>query len=273
MKERSTLTRILVGPATGAAVAVGVSWFAGTAYREGDLLAPLAALALAMAAPFLLYEEPAKRVTFALLTSALLSVLSLLAISLGGQASGPTVFGLSIVAIAVPVGADLIMQDFGTRLRVSPFFSYGAAVMFLVAALPLSARLIVYEHQIAVEEDDALIRTVAQNVRPQGNTIVFDQISPQQKEKLKKLVSVRTKEKTYSLSDAEVESVVEERTVRRESRKQPQSAVVSREQAERMRMILSLQGAPVPNDITLFSRRGPITTSELTVALEEKNPG
>jgi hypothetical protein len=38
-------------------------------------------------------------------------------------------------------------------------------------------------------------------------------------------------------------------------------------------MILSLQGAPLPGDITLFSRRGPITTSEQVVALENKNPG
>jgi hypothetical protein len=94
-----------------------------------------------------------------------------------------------------------------------------------------------------------------------------------QKEKLKRLVSVRTKGKTYNLADAEVESVVEERTVRRQNRKQNQPAVVSRAQEERMRMILSLQGTPLPSDITLFSRRGPITTSEQTFTLENKNPG
>ena len=92
-------------------------------------------------------------------------------------------------------------------------------------------------------------------------------------EQLKKLVSVRTKEKTYNLADAEVESVIEERTVRRQNRKQNQPAVVSRAQEERMRLILSLQGTTLPDDITLFSRRGPITTSEQHVALESKNPG
>jgi hypothetical protein len=114
---------------------------------------------------------------------------------------------------------------------------------------------------------------VAQHVHPQGDTIVFESISPQQKEQLKKLVSVRTKEKTYTLADAEVESVLEERTVKRQNRKQPTPAVISREQEERMRLILSLQGVPAPDDITLFSRRGPITTSEVSVALEKKNPG
>jgi hypothetical protein len=49
--------------------------------------------------------------------------------------------------------------------------------------------------------------------------------------------------------------------------------VVSREQAERMRIILKLQGAAVPDDIVLFSQRGPVTVSELKIPLEKKNPG
>lgn len=273
MREKGLFERVFWGLVAGALMAVSVSWFAGTVYREGALLAPVAALTLATAVPFLLYEKPAKRLVFALFTSALLSGLSLLALSLGGQATGPTVFGLSIVAIAIPVGSDLILQDFGTRLTIPPLFSRGAAAAFLAAVLPLSAWVIAHEHYMAVEEDDALIRTVAQNVSPQGNTIVFDLIDPRQKDKLKKLVSVRTSEKTYDLSDAEIESVVEERTVRRESRQQRQSEVVSREQAERMRIILKLQGAPVPDDIILVSHRGPITISELKVPLEKKNPG
>lgn len=273
MSEKSAFIRFLWSLVLGAAMALSVSWFASTVYREGNVLAPLIALVLAMGVPFLLYEDPAKRLAFALLTSSILSGLSLLAVSLGGQASGLTVFGLSIVAIAIPVGADLVRQDFGNRWMIPPVFSHGAAAAFLIVVFPLSARFIVQEHHLAVEEDDALIRMVAKNMRPQGDTIVFDQISPQQKEKLKKLVSVRTKEKTYNLADAEVESVVEEKTVRRQGRKQSQPAVVSRQQEERMRLILSLQGAAVPDDITLFSRRGPVTTSELTVALEKKNPG
>jgi hypothetical protein len=273
MQEKGVFARVFWGLAAGTLMAACVSWFAGTVYRAGSLLAPFTALALATVIPFLLYEEPAKRLVFSLLTSALLSGLSLIALSLGGQATGPTVFGLGLVAIALPVGIDLILQDFGTRLTIPPRFSRGAAAAFLAAVLPLSTWIIAHEHYTAKEEDDALIRTVAQNVSPQGDAIVFDQIDPRQKDKLKKLVSVRTNEKTYSLSDAEVESVVEERTVRRESRTQRQSEVVSREQAERMRLILKLQGAPVPEDIILVSHRGPITISELKVPLEKKNPG
>ena len=273
MQEKAVFTKVFWGLAAGMLIAVSVAWFAGMVYREGNLLAPFTALMLATAMPFALYKEPAKRVVCALLASALLSGLSFLALSLGGQATGLTVFGLSLVAVAIPVGVDLVLQDFGTRLTIPPLFSRGAVVTFLSVVLPLSAWVIAQEHFTAVEEDDALIRTVAQNVSPQGDTIVFDQVDPRQKDKLKNLVSVRTSEKTYRLSDAEIESVVEERTVRRENRKQGQNEVVSREQGERMRIILKLQGAPVPDDITLFSQRGPITVSELKVPLEKKNPG
>jgi hypothetical protein len=226
-----------------------------------------------MSAPFLLYQEQPKRFTYALFAAALLTVLSFLTLVIGGQPSGLTVVGLGLTAVAIVVGVDLVLQDFGSRLTISSAFSYSAVGIFLIIALPLSARLVVREHRLAVEQDEALIRTIAQNVHPQGNTIVFEQVSPQQKEQMKKLVSVRTKGKTYNLSDAEVESVVEERTVRRQNRKQNLPAVVSRSQEERMRLILSLQGTTLPDDITLFSRRGPITTSEQHVALENKNPG
>jgi|GEM_PF-5304050 len=273
MREHPIFTRPLTGLATGAAVGIAVAWFAGAVYREGYVFAPLLTLLLAMSAPFFLYQERPKRLTYALLAAAILILLSFLTIVIGGQPSGLTVFGLGLTAVAIVVGVDLVLQDFGSRLAISPAFSYSAVGVFLLIALPLSTQLVVHEHRLAVEQDEALIRTVAQNVHPQGNTIVFEQVSPQQKEQLKKLVSVRTKGKTYNLADAEVESVVEERTVRRQNRKQNQPAVVSRAQEERMRLILSLQGTTLPDDITLFSRRGPITTSEQHVALESKNPG
>ncbi len=273
MQGRSVFTSSLAGLASGVMVAVVVSWFASSAYRDGSLLAPLFALALAMGLPCLLYDALEKRLTFGLFAAALLSGFSLLVLIVGGQPSGLTVLGLSLLAVSLAVGTDLVLQDFGTPVKVSPRFSYGALVTFLVVALPLSTRQIVREHHVALQEDDALIRTVAQHVHPQGDTIVFESISPRQQEQLKKLVSVRTKEKTYTLADAEVESVLEERTVKRQNRKQPKPAVISREQEERMRLILNLQGVPAPDDITLFSRRGPITTSEVSVALEKKNPG
>ncbi|MGH7966961.1 MAG: hypothetical protein ACRERD_34920, partial [Candidatus Binatia bacterium] len=233
MREKAVLAKVFWSVAAGVVTAFSVAWFAGTVYRDGNLFAPLAALVLAVAIPFVLYKEPTKRVAFALLASALFSGLSLLALGLGGQTDGLTVFGLGVVAVAIPIGIDLVAQDFGTRLTIPPLFSGGAATVFLAAVLPLSAWMIAQQHYAAMAEDAELIRAVAQNVSPQGDSIVFDQVDPKQKDRLKKLVSVRTSAKTYRLSDAEIESVVEERTVRRESREQNQRGIVSREQAER----------------------------------------
>jgi hypothetical protein len=273
MQERSILTQPLVGLIIGATIAAGVAWFASAVYREGYLLAPFMTLVLVMSAPLFLYQEGPKRLAYALFSAAILSFLSFLALIVGGQPSGMTVVGLGLTAMAILIGTDLALQDFGSRLTISSRFSYVAVGIFFLIAIPLSIRLVAREHRIAVKQDEALIRTVAQNMHPQGDAIVFEQVSPQQKEQLKKLVSVRTKGKTYNLADAEVESVVEERTVRRQNRKQTQPAVVSRAQEERMRLILSLHGTKLPDDITLFSRRGPITTSEQIVALEKGNPG
>ena len=57
MREHPIFTRPLAGLAIGAVIAVGVAWFAGAVYREGNLFAPLMTLLIAMSAPFLLYQE------------------------------------------------------------------------------------------------------------------------------------------------------------------------------------------------------------------------
>lgn len=252
-------------------MALGVSSFAGAAYWEGDLLFPLMALLLAAAIPLFLYDDPAKRRAFALLTSALVSGLALLTLKLGGRVTGIPVLGLSVAAVSVPIGLDLILQDFGKRLDVHPSLARVAVWAFIVAVLPVSVFILVQEHHTMVQEDNVLIRAVAQNVTPQGNTIVFDQVDLRQKDKLQRRVSVRARNQTYSLADADIESVTEEYPLRRKGRRQGQSAAVSWEQTERMRMILRLQGMELPEDIVLFSHRGPITVSELRISLEKKD--
>jgi hypothetical protein len=48
---------------------------------------------------------------------------------------------------------------------------------------------------------------------------------------------------------------------------------VSREAEERMRVILKLQGTELPNDVVLFSHRGPMTIVEKKVALQKGDDG
>jgi len=82
-------------------------------------------------------------------------------------------------------------------------------------------------------------------------------------------IAIRTADKTYPLSDAEFQKETREYTVRQDSEKAGvrKSDVVTREAEERMRIILKLQGTDAPDDVVLFSHRGPMTIVEKKVAL------
>ena len=71
------------------------------------------------------------------------------------------------------------------------------------------------------------------------------------------------------LSDAEFQKETREYTVRQDTdnRGVRKSDVLTREAEERMRVILKLQGTEVPDDVVVFSHRGPMTIIEKKVAL------
>jgi len=52
VKNKAIFAKVGWGLATGALIAISVSWFAGMVYREGSVLTPSAALVLATAIPF-----------------------------------------------------------------------------------------------------------------------------------------------------------------------------------------------------------------------------
>ena len=273
MPTRKT-TRLLGmgwGLAAGGIGATSISWFIGTVYRDGLLLVPLVALVLVISISVVLYDNLAQRVTFSFFTAVLFSVLSLIVLSIAGRLSGLTVFGLGVAAVAIPIGIDLVLQDFGSRLTVPFQFSRRTVVTFLIAALPLSAWILAYEHLSAVEQDNALMRTVARHISPQGNTLVFELVDVRQHERLRHLISVRMAEKTYSFSEATMQPVGQSRSSLAARRSSRPGASISQEQAERMRLILHLQDAAVPDDITLFSHRGPLIISELKVSVGKRH--
>ena len=82
-------------------------------------------------------------------------------------------------------------------------------------------------------------------------------------------IGIRTNDKTYPFSDAEFQKETREYTVRQDTEKLGvrKSDVVTREAEERMRIILKLQGTDAPDDIVIFSHRGPMTIIEKKVAL------
>ena len=218
-----------------------------------------------------LCDNLAQRITLSFFTAVLFSVLSLIALTIEGHLTGPTVFGLGVAAVAIPISIDLVLQDFRSRFTVPFQFSRRTIVTFLIAALPLGAWIPAYAHLSAVEQDHALMRTVARHVSPRGNALVFELVDARQHGRLRHLISVRMAEKIYSFSEATMQPVGQSRSrlsVRRSSRT---DASISREQAQRMRLILHLQSAAVPDDITLFSHCGPLIISELKVSVDKRH--
>jgi len=173
---------------------------------------------------------------------------------------------------------DLILLDTGTRIVVSSAVARSTVMAFVFFLVPLAILLVNSKHQEVVQEDQALIREVAQHVQPQENAIVFDHVNPKHKVQLKKRLSVRAKGRTFQLANARFESVSEERTVRKETEKRgaQKSLVVSRQREEQMRVVLDLEDVGMPDNIVLFSSRGPLTICEQKISLaggeQDKGP-
>jgi hypothetical protein len=141
-----------------------------------------------------------------------------------------------------------------------------AQIAFVVALLPLSGIKLFAAHQAIVAEDQKLVGELAGHLWAEGNTLVVDPLDRKTADRALRRLAIRTKEKTYSLSDAAVESVRETRTVRRTTKAHGNEATeVTREQEDRLRLILKLQGTGIPDEVVLFSHRGPVDIAEAKV--------
>lgn len=265
------------GIGVGLLTALTFSFTVAAIYREGNLLPGVLSFLIPVVALLGIYKDSGKRVLSSLVAVTVVSAATLLYLTLGEDVSPFAFLTVALVGIAVPIGADLILLDVSTRIVVNSAVSRSTVIAFVLFSVPLATLLVSSKHREVVQEDQALIREVAQHVQPQENAIVFDHVNPKHKTHLKNRISVRAKGKTFQLADAKFESVSEERTVRTETEKRggPKSLVVSRQREERMRVILDLEDVGIPDDIVLFSTRGPLTIHEQKVSLvgEERDHG
>jgi len=243
-------------------------------YQEGNLLPSVLSFFFPIVALLGIYKDFGKWVLSALVAVMMVSAATLLYLTLGEDVSPFVFLTVALVGIAVPIGVDLILVDTGTRIVVSSAVARSAVIAFVLCFVPLAGLLVNSKHREVVQEDQALIREVAQHVQPQENAIVFDHVNPKHKVQLKKRISVRAKGRTFQLANARFESVSEERTVRKETEKRGahKSLVVSRQRQEQMRVVLDLEDVGVPDDIVLFSSRGPLTICEQRVSLVGEEP-
>jgi len=261
--------------ALGAATAVSLALAGGVVYGEGDSLGPLLAIVGAAGTLALVYDESPKRWVLALYAALIVSSFLVISSHLRGDIDGAMVLAVAVVAVALPIASDLILSDLGRHLEVNRRLGFGTLVSFVTLVLPLTALMLTQAHQRACTEDEDLLQEVAQKIRREENTLVVTELDPAKRTRLQNRVAIRSGDQTYRLSDAEFEKEVREYTVRKDTEKKgfKTTSDVSREAEERMRVILKLQGTELPNDVVLFSHRGPMTIVEKKVALSKGDGG
>lgn len=266
---------VLAGVAFGAATAISLALAGGVLYGEGDSLTPLLAIVGAAGSLALMYDESPKRWVLALYAALMVSSFMVISSHLRGDIDGAMVLAVAVVAVALPIGFDLVLSDLGRHLEINRRMGLGTLVSFVTLVLPFTALILTQAHQQARTEDEDLLQEVAQKIRREEGTLVVSELDPAKRTRLQNRVAIRSGDKTYRLSDAQFEKEVREYTVRKDTEKRGAKPTtdVSREAEERMRVILKLQGTELPNDVVLFSHRGPMTIVEKKVALQKGDDG
>jgi len=264
----------VAGVALGAATAVAFALAGGVVYGEGDSLTPLLAIVGAAGSLALVYDESPKRWVLALYAALIVSSFLVLSSHLRGGVDGAMVLAVAVVAVALPIGFDLVLSDLGRHLEVNRRLGFGTLVSFVTLVLPLTAFMLAQAHQKACSEDEDLLQEVAQKIRREQGTLVVSELDPSKRSRLENRIAIRSGDQTYRLADAEFQKEVREYTVRKDTELRGiRTSDVSREAEERMRVILKLQGTELPNDVVLFSHRGPMTIVEKKVALQNSDDG
>jgi uncharacterized membrane protein YgaE (UPF0421/DUF939 family) len=262
------------GVALGASTAISLALAGGVVYGEGNSIGPLLAIVGASGALALIYDESPKRWVLALYAALIISSFLVISSHLRGHVDGAMVLAVAVVAVALPIGFDLVLSDLGRHLEVNRRLGFGTLVSFMTLVLPLTAFMLSQAHQRARSEDEDLLQEVAQKIRREQGTLVVSELDPSKRTRLANRIAIRSGDRTYRLSDAEFEKEVREYTVRKDTdRRGVRTSDVSREAEERMRVILKLQGTELPNDVVLFSHRGPMTIVEKKVALQTNDDG
>ena len=266
--RRPHLGTFAVGLVFGAVTAVSLALAGGMIYTEGKL-GCVVALVGASVALALIYDESPKRWVLALYAALLVSSFIVLSDRVRGGVDGTMVFAVAVVAVALPIGFDLVLSDLGRRLRVNSRLGVGTVVSFATLVLPLTALMLAQAHQRALTEDEDLLQELAQKLRREPGSLIVGEVDPSKRAMLENRIGIRTNDKTYPLSDAEFQKETREYTVRQDSEKLGvrKSDVLTREAEERMRIILKLQGTDAPDDVVIFSHRGPMTIIEKKVAI------
>ncbi|HSD11716.1 MAG TPA: hypothetical protein VLF14_12055, partial [Candidatus Binatia bacterium] len=250
----------LGGIALGILTAYLVATALGVAYRESAMLDVLLSLAFPPLALLFVYQGSEKRFVFCVASLFLAGLCFNASPALGVPRAGFSLVFMTIGSMAAPLVVDLLVIDMGRQIHVGPLLARTAQVAFLVTLIPLAGWKLVKAHETILKEDGRLVGELATHLWAEGNTLVVDPVDRKTADRALRRLAIRTKDKTYPLSDADLESVRETHTVRKTTNAHGTEATtqITREQEDRLRLILKLQGTGIPDEVVLFSHRGPL---------------
>src|SRR6185369_11475757 len=148
-----------IGLVFGAVTAVALALAGGMIYSEGKLSCVLALIA-ASTALACIYDESPKRWVLALSAALLVSTFIVVSDRLRGGVDGMMVFAVAVVAVALPIGYDLVLSDLGRHLNVNSRLGVGTVVSFATLILPLTALVLAQAHHRALSEDEDLLQEI-----------------------------------------------------------------------------------------------------------------
>lgn len=258
----------VLGFAFGVVAAYVVAMALAGAYREGEILVVLTSLLLPPLVLFVVYRGSEKRFVFCVVSLVIAGALFDLSPTFGVSRAGLSLVLMTIGSMAAPLLVDLLVIDMGRQIHVGRPLAITAQAAFVLAFFPLAGWKLWHAHETILKEDRRLVGELAAHISAQGNALVVDKLDAKTSDRALRRLAIRMKDRTYPLSDADVESVRETRTVRRTTNAHgTQQTQVTREQEDRLRLILKLQGTGIPDDVVLFSHRGPLTIFEAKVPL------
>jgi hypothetical protein len=260
------ILKSVAGIALGVVTAYVAAVALAGAYQESEIVHVLALLVLPPVVLFSIYGGSEKRFVFCVSSLLLAGLFFDLSPAIGVSRAGLSLVLMTIAATAVPLAIDLVVVDMGRQIHVGPTLARMAQLAFVIALVPLAGVKLFNAHQAILAEDTKLVGELAGHLWAEGDTLVVDPLDRKTADRAVRRLAIRTKEKTYSLSDADLESVRETRTVRRTTKARGNEATeTTREQEDRLRLILKLQGTGIPDQVVLFSHRGPVEIAQTKV--------
>jgi hypothetical protein len=259
-----------LGLAIGIVAAYVVATALAGGYREGEIVDVLTSLAFPPLMLFVVYRGSEKRFVFCVTSLLISGALFDLSPTLGISRAGLALVLMTLGSTAAPLLVDLLVTDMGRQIHVAKSLARMAQVAFVIAFFPLAGWKLLHAHETILREDQRLVGELVAHISAQGNALVVDKLDAKTSDRALRRLAIRMKDRTYQLSDADVESVRETRTVRKVTNGHGTEATeVTREQEDRLRLILQLQGTGIPEDVVLFSHRGPLTIFEAKVPLNK----